>query len=490
MAKAKKEKKVGLISTLKTYDAISFDQVQNAKGVEKYKDDFISIDIDNIVDEAKTGFYKGVSISIYDAASIDDFDSFLKDKGCWEFELPIVKVHLQGFSFSQFEKFVEINGAEILELSIILEVDDFNAELLNKTCPKLERFEIESWSEFKIELKDLDKIKLKYFRINAPEISDKILDLSKSTISEINWSAKFAQLNLPKGIHKIEIGKFEAKAKINWSDLKGLESLIFSVDDESKDDLVFFKDLVSLKNLEVNVIGYSAKGKTKIEMPSSLQSLKLNASSQDGITIDLSFLETCTDLRNLVLSSDVRNGGKGFANYESLKHLTKLETLEVGEDGLGLDGFKSKFTPRCLSPLSGLKKLILKGMENVPDLSDFGTLENLEYMKLNESKISSLKGIAALRNLKELDLNDCHGIADFKELASIHLNKFVFVIGSYWGTEVKLKKEGVLELKNLEINEISFDINDWKFTKKDFKDLAKKYEMDADGPTLSLEIKK
>lgn len=488
-AKSKKGSPVGLVSTLKTYDAISFDLVQNAKGEEHYKDDFISIDIDNFEEESKTGFYSGVSISIYDATSFEDLDALLKDKSSWEFELPIVKVHLQGLRFSQFQKFMEIIGAEIIELTVNLEVDDFNSENLYEACPKLERFEIETWSEFKIELKDLEKIKLKYFRINAPAISDKSLDLSQSTIAEINWSAKFARLDLPIGIQKLEMGSCEAKAKINWSDLKGLESLIFSVDEESKDDLVFFKNLVSLKDLELNIVGYPVKGKNKIEMPSNLQSLKLHTSSQDSITIDLGFVETCQDLRHLEVSSNVRNGGKGFANYESLKCLTKLETLEIGEDGLGMEGYKSKFTPNCLNALSGLKKLTLKGMGNVSDMSGFGSLENLDYLKLYESRISSLKGIAHLKNLKELELSDCHEIADFMELGLIHLNKFVFVIGGYWGTEVKLKKEGILAFKDIEINEINFDIDGWKFAKKDFKDLTKKYEMETDGPTLSLELK-
>jgi hypothetical protein len=71
-----------------------------------------------------------------------------------------------------------------------------------------------------------------------------------------------------------------------------------------------------------------------------------------------------------------------------------------------------------------------------------------------------------------------------------HLNKFVFVIGGYWGTEVKLKKEGILAFKDIEISEINFDIDGWKFAKKDFKDLTKKYEIETDGPTLSLELKK
>ncbi len=486
----KKSSQTGLLQTLKENDLISFDLIKNAKGEEHYKDDFISIDLENIEEEAKSGYYDGVEISIYDGASIENLDELIKDKKSWDFTLPISKVHLQGLQYNQFKKFVELIGAGITEMSIILESDELNTQPLLNACPKIEKLDIESWSELKIELNGLENLKLNSFRISSPSVSSKKVDLMNSTIKELNWNAKVGQLSLPKNLISLEMGTNLAGTKLNWKELSKLESLNLTVTDESNDDLTFFKELKSLLNLELNISGYPSKGKPQIQMPPSLQSLNLNTTSQDVVSVDLSFLESCKELRSLVLRTDVGNGGKGFLEFDKLKCLTNLETLEIEENAMGTSGYKSDFSASCLTSLSKLKKLSLKSMMNIDDLVGFKGLASLEELKLIESRIISLKGISFLLKLSTLEMVDCHSICDFKHLSENSIKKFVFSIGSYWGTEVKLKKEHILEFNDLNIDESTFDIDKWKFVKKDFKELTKKFELETDGTTLNLLIKK
>ena len=67
---------MGLINTLKKNDSLTFDLIQNASGVEHYKDEFIIIEIDNIESESKTGYYEGVELNILSGDVIKNFENF------------------------------------------------------------------------------------------------------------------------------------------------------------------------------------------------------------------------------------------------------------------------------------------------------------------------------------------------------------------------------------------------------------------------------
>ena len=491
-AKNPKKKKVnesGLLATLKKNDQISFDLIKNAKGEDHYKDDFVSIDLENIEREAKSGYYDGVEISIYDGTSIEDFDTISSDKSLWEFELPIIKVHLQGVNFEQFQNIISSIVKEIKELSVILDSDGFDTSPLLIACPALERLNIESWSELDIKLGNIESMHLTSLRLSTPSLTEKKIDLSKSTIEELIWDARIGQLNFPVNVNSIELGSRIADAKLNWDRLIKVDSLKIAITDESSDSLDFFKKMGSLKILELSISGFPVKGKPKIELPSGLQSLKLNSSSQDMISIDLGCLENCPALKNLILITDVGNGGNGFLNYKALSCLSSIESIEIAESSMGVNGYKSHFDVKALNSLKSLKKLILKGIGNINDLSDFKGLDNLQSLTLNESRILSLKGVSNLENLGILELMDCHAISDFSFLSNTKLQVFVFRISSFWGTEVALKKENIMELKDSGIDQIDFDMNDWRFFKKDYTAFGKKYEVDTDDSCLSLKLK-
>lgn len=479
-----------LISTLKKNDSISFDLIQNPKGEEHYKDDFISIDIDNIEQEAKTGFYDGVEINIYSGDDIKGFDKLSADKSAWDFSIPIIKTHLQGISAKQFENFISSVGENLKELSI--DFSDFhklNTSIIAKHAPKLKKVTLkgDSWDEdmpIVLTLDDINLLDLDFLKIDVTG-EKKVFDLSKSKISELELDDFDASKSkLPNTLKKL-VARVNCN-EISWSNLNNLESLELGFcSDSNVSDLTFLSKMSSLKNLTLNLGGEPSK--FKIELPLQLESLDFNT---NGLEIDLEFLSSCKNLTSLKLRTDVYNGGKGFKNLDSISNLSKLETLELEENAMGTNNYKSGFKPKSLNVLSSLKNLILDGMMNVKDLSDFKGMNSLEYLKIRNSKIESLKGCDTLTSLKKLELLDCHSIDNLTYITNPTLEKFSFSISLLWGTEVKLKKEHIQQLDSVSIPEIEIYIEDRKFPKKDYPNLAKKYDLEPDGCSLWLTLKK
>lgn len=479
-----------LTTTLKKNDSISFDLIQNAKGAEHYKDDFISIDIENIEEEAKTGFYSGVELNIYSGDDIKGFDKLSADKSAWDFILPIIKTHLQGISAKQFESIISSIGNNLIELSI--DFSDFqklNTSIIAKHAPKLKKITLkgDSWDEDNpifLTLDDMNLLDLDYLKIDVTG-EKKVFDFSKSRISELELDDFDAlKSKLPNNLKKL-IATVNCN-EINWSNLKELESLELGFSPDSNvNDLTFLSKLNALKNLTLNLGGESTK--FKIELPIQLESFDL---STNGLDIDLEFLSICKNLKSLKLKTDVYNGGKGFKNLDSISNLSTLEILELEENAMGTNNYKSAFKPKTLSQLSSLKSLILDGMMNVKDLTDFKGMNSLEYLKIRNSKIESLKGCDNLSSLKKLELLDCHSIDNLTYLTNPKLEKFSFSISLLWATDVKLKKEHIQQLDSVSIPEIEIYIEDRKFPKKDYPNLAKKYNLEPDGCSLWLTLKK
>ncbi len=479
-----------LISTLKKNDSISYDLIQNTEGEEHYKDDFISIDVDNIEQEANTGFYDGVEINIYSGDDIKEFDKLSADKTSWDFIIPIVKVHMQGITAKQFENFISSIGSNLKELS--LDFSDFqklNTSIIAKSAPKLKKLSLkgDSWDEempIVLTLDDINLLDLDFLKIDVTG-KKKVFDLSKTNITELELDDFDASKSkLPNSLKKL-VARVNCE-EINWSNLTNLISLELSFcSDATVSDLTFLSKLGSLKDLNLQLAGEVTK--FTFAFPALLENLDINTY---GLEIDLQFLSSCKSLKSLKLRTDVGNGGKGFKNLDALSDLQMIETLELEENAMGTNNYKSGFKTKSLSETTSLKNLVLDGMINVKDLTDFKGMNNLEYLKIRNSRIESLKGAEALNALKKLELFDCHSIDDLTFLANPSLEKFSFSISLFWATEVKLKKEHIQQLDKVAINEIEIYIEDRKFPKKDYTNLTKKYDLEPDGCSLWLTLKK
>ena len=478
-----------LLTTLKKNDSISFDLIQNSKGEEHFKDDFIYIDVDNIELEAKSGFYEGVELSIYSGDDIKGFDKLSADSAAWEFIIPIVKTNLTGITAKQFEKFISSIGGNLIELSI--DFSDFqklNTSIIVQHAPKLKKLTLKgnSWDEelpIVLTLDDIHLLQLDYLKI---EISGekKVFDLSKSSLKELELLDFDASKSiLPSTLEKL-IASVNCK-RVDWSNLNKLESLELGFcPDSTLNDLTFLSHLSSLKSLTINLGGEPTD--FMIAIPTQLQQLEINT---DGKVIDLEFLSENTNLISLKLRTDVFNGGQGFKNLDTLSKLNSLVTLELTENAMGTNNYKSGFKPKSLSVLSKLKNLTLDGMMNIKDLTDFGGMNSLENLQIRNSKIESLKGTDSLICLKKLELYDCHSIDNLTFLTNPSLEKFSFNISALWGTEVKLKTEHIHQLETLSIAEIEIYIEDRKFPKKEYSSLSKKYVLEPDGCSLWLTLK-
>jgi hypothetical protein len=480
---------MGLIQTLKKNDSVSFDLIKNQKGEEHYKDDFVLIDIDNIEEETKTGFYDGVSIEIYNGDDIKNFEKVAADKSAWEYKLPITKLQMQSVTSKQVEKIIQTIGPNLLDLSInFSDFKKLNTDLIVTNCPKLKALTLKasSWDEddpIKLTLQGIDKLKLDFLKLEISG-SDNAFDLSKCNINTLEWyDFDASKSKLPSKLKSLNA--FVLSNKIDWSYLSELETLELGFSGESTiSDLTFIGSLTKLKKLLLNLGGETSKFSIKI--PSALENFELNTS---GLECDLSILKSAPNLKSLNLTTDVYNRGKGFKNIASISELTKLEMLEIDENANGVDKFKSEFSTSLLKPLHNLKSLDLRGIISFKDLSEISSLKNIETLQIRNSKIQSLKGIEQLTNLKSLKLFDCHSISDLTYLTNKNLEKFNYYISSAWGTEVKLKPEDIQKLDQVSIKEIEIEIENKKITKKDLAPLSKKYNIEIEGTCVWLTLK-
>lgn len=478
-----------LISTLKKNDSISFDLIKTADGEEHFKDEFLFIDTDNIEEYAKSDYFEGVNLSIYCGADIKNFDKLTADKSAWEFSLPIVKLHVQGVSSSQLENLLASVGAKVQELFV-----DFSDSKKLKTstifnnAPEVKKLTLkgESWDEDShVELiyDDIQNINLDYLKIEVTG-ENKVIDLGTAIIRELDID----DFDAFKSILPSSLISLKAKVNgegINWSNLKNLQSLDLSFASRcSIHDLSFLKDLPGLSKISLRL--KSAVENYTIELPSQLEVLDLNTS---GTEVNLKFIEDAPNLIALKLRTDVYNGGKGFKNADSISKLQQLEKLELGENGMGIDGYESAFHPACLNGLHSLKWLFLDGMMNIDDLHAFKGLGSLNHLKIRNSRIQSLAGADHCNSLKVIELYDCHAIDNLSHLTNPGLEKLVFSISSNWGTEVKLTNDHILQLTSVSIPKVDINIDGRKFNLKDFTSLSDKYSLVLERSSLILKAK-
>ena len=184
------------------------------------------------------------------------------------------------------------------------------------------------------------------------------------------------------------------------NNLSSIKEMILGFCPESTiSNLNFLGAFKTLNKLELNLSG--EPNQFQINLPTDLQELEFNTG---GVEVDLSFLSNAKNLKYLKLQTDVYNNGKGFKKLDVLGKLEGLEKLILDENAMGANNYKSDFKPKNLSTLKNLKYLVLDGMMNLKDLTDLKGLDRLEYLKIRNSKISSIKGVSELTNLKKFEL--------------------------------------------------------------------------------------
>ena len=481
-------KATGLLSVLKANESFSYDLIMNPKGEEHYKDEYVLIDTDNILEEANSGFFEGVELTMYGVQEIKGFDKLAADKAAWAFPLPIQKLYISGFSPKQTKAILESIGEGLLELTIdFSDALELNVNDVVNSCKNLKRLSLtgNSWDfdkPIKLEIDSKIVFDLEYLKIEL-QGEENVFDFSKSSILELDLDIFDANKSkLPNNLRNLR-ARINC-SKVNWNNLQNLEILDLSFFDTATiSDLRFLKELKELKSLKIRLGGESQK--FDIELP-QLEDLDFHA---NDLKVDFSFLSTQINLKSLTLSTDVYNGGEGFYKLANIESLVNLEKLELNENGLGIDKFKSEFKSSFLLKLSNLKSLILDGIKNVKDLADFKNLSKLEYLNIKNSKIETLNGVKSLTGLKNIELHDCHSISDLYLVSNARIEKLSFNISSSWATEVKIKKEDLLKLDQVDIPNIDISIDDMKFPKKDYTSLSKKYDLDAEKGSLSLTLK-
>ena len=143
---------------------------------------------------------------------------------------------------------------------------------------------------------------------------------------------------------------------------------------------------------------------------SSLTQLRMLLLKQDGIS-DISALRTLVNLEELNLY------GNSISNIEAISDMTKLKKLTVEHNNVS-----------DLSAVAGLESLeyINIAYNNVSGLPDLSNLKSVYYLDANNNQLTDedVKKIAAMRGLRELNLNGNSQITDLKPLARlIYLEK-------------------------------------------------------------------
>ena len=478
----------GLVSILKKNETLTFDLIKNLKGEEHYKDDCIDINIENIEEESETGFYKGVELSIYSQEDIEGLEKLSLDKEAWRFSLPIEKMFIRGLNEKTLKNLISSVGEKLTDLSIdISDTFNLNTDFIVKNCKDLISLTLtgSSWGEenpINITLEDINKLKLNYLKIET-STDNKSFDLSNTNILELEIdNCDMSNMKFPQSIERLKV--FAQGKRLNLENLSNLKKLDLRLcPDSNFTDLQNLSTLKKLKNLEISLGGENES--FKLELPIETETLILNT---DGRKCDLSFLKKLKSIKKLELNTDVNNFGEPFKNINSISDLTSLEDLIINENGIGVDKFKSEFNTLTIAKLNKLKYLKLDGMLGVKDLTELKNLTSIETIEIRNSKIESLKGIESFSNLNCLIMEDCHSIFDFMPLRKLNLKIFKFSIGSYWANPAKIKKENILDFKDLKISRVTFLVDKMKFTKKDYASLSKVYELDPDGNQLDLTL--
>ena len=235
-------------------------------------------------------------------------------------------------------------------------------------------------------------------------------------------------------IRAIKIGRIESDAKVDLSTLNHLQT-------------VKFESIKSIKQLE---------------FPSQIVSIQI----QDKIDLEATGLSKFCQLKSLT-SLKLEESGE-LQNLDALNRLPKLKELDLGSPSLkeiatnkGLPHLEqlSLETP-MLNSLHGienstkLKRLSISGNRfrdsplELESLDGLVGLTEIEELKIYDgNQLSSLKPIAALKQLKTLELTDIDDCAETDIFGSLDRLELLWLSGDSW--QSSLDPNSLSHLKNL-----------------------------------------
>ena len=115
---------------------------------------------------------------------------------------------------------------------------------------------------------------------------------------------------------------------------------------------------------------------------------------------------------------------KKMQGLDFLSNLTSLETVKISR-GFGFsDG--SDFSIKGLSFLKNLKFLYMWGL-GIDNVNDLNTLENLNYVKLQENNLTDISGLTSSANLEFIDLGSSDNLSDITPLGKLTNIKLIDV---------------------------------------------------------------
>ncbi|MBQ6107218.1 MAG: hypothetical protein IJK97_03330, partial [Thermoguttaceae bacterium] len=252
------------------------------------------------------------------------------------------------------------------------------------------------------------------------------------TLEEFNW-------NLP-NLESLEIEKAPNLQSIDFLKLPGL--LYFSFFEKDSACKTFeLKDLDTLESLKIFYF-WGPQTQTSIfrqlEMLPQMEHLMLNPSNKLEPE-DIQYLSPLKNLISLTLSISDRVTAEDLKKLEPFPHLTSImlgmfptaEILEVLLDkmpmlrSLTILGMKvDAKAAEVLSRFQNLHSLSIFLCKNMTDeaLQTIISMKELRQLKLNNTQTNHL-AVHDLPNLRELDLNCCHGLktAEFKRLPQLYM---------------------------------------------------------------------
>lgn len=474
-------KKKSLISMLADNN-ISFDFIQNEKGLKAYEDDFVSIDADNADEYAKTGNFSGVNIYNFTPDEIPNFDKVCADAAIWTYALPIVEIALSDMTEKQVFALLGVVGSELKTLTLnYTKFNKLELDKIVKACPKLTKLELsdDNWerdNRLPVELDIIGKHKFESIICRQFAIFDKV-DWSSLNIEALEFDeCDVSIITLPSALRSFKSNTKNPKVKIAGAgELKELS--LFADNEETVE--IDFTALKKLESLELQIaMGDSAK----ISLPSSLKTLKIAAAMEKKCSLD--FLDKLSNLESLTVISS----SKPFADFDRLSALKKLKVFSLDENGVGENGFKSTFKPEMLEGLNELTELELRNVVNTKDLKFLKSLPSLSVFNLMTSRLATLDGLES-STVEKLHLHDCGAIGDLTKLCKSPVKDFKYYISGFWGHDVELSPKGILALAESSVKDAEINLDKVKMSKKDFKSLDKVFSIELEDDTLFLERK-
>jgi hypothetical protein len=474
-------KKKSLISMLADNN-ISFDFIQNEKGLKAYEDDFVSIDADNADEYAKTGNFSGVNIYNFTPDEIPNFDKVCADAAVWTYTLPIVEIALSDMTEKQVFALLGVVGSELKTLTLnYTKFNKLELDKIVKACPKLTKLELsdDNWerdNRLPVELDKIGKHKFEsiicrqfaiYAKADWSALNIEALELDECDTTSITFPDKLKKLNCTATNEKVQI-----------NGAKDLNDLTLSVNNESAQS-VDLSGLAKLVSLELKL---TFADNVKVKIPNTITRLDINVNMEK--TTSLSFIK---DLKNLQ-SLKIRTGKQGYKDYSAISGFTKLKEFHLDENGVGNEAFKSDFKPEYMKGLKDLEVMELRYVVNLPDFSFAKDLPLLKSLEVNTSRVKTLKGLESC-SLEKLHLHDCYSISDWSPILKSKIVDLKYYISGYWGTELLMTPKIVNQLAESQIQSAEICLDKVKLVKKDLKPLEKVFTLETDNGILFLERK-